>query len=146
MYIYEDIPMLVELIQKHQDEHINLLVDENVLNSELIATKLFYAHHSIVIDIRSIFKTIRFLKDYHKYDRNIDDIYKMVGVVSERLYMDNQDAIDILESYFNMYLIRAYSSIINKDNITMRDLLDLYNIDVITIKNPSNDGQPLKNK
>ena len=141
MYIYEDIPMLIETIQNHEGEHINLLVDEDVLNSGIIYTKLFYAHHYLEVDLRKIFNTIRFLKEKHGYDRNIDDIYKLIGFVSEKLYMDNEDFMDKLESLFNMYLIRAYSSIIEKDDITMRDLLSLYDIEVIAIKNNSNDGQ-----
>lgn len=146
MNIYEDIPMLIKLIKKQKDGPINLLIDEEVLNSEIFCTKLFCAHHSITGDIKSIFSTIRFLKEYHNYDRNIDDIYKMVGIVLEKLYMDNQDTINYLESYFNMFLIRAYSSIIGKEPATMKDLLALYNINVIAIKNPTNDGQSSINK
>ena len=45
-----------------------------------------------------------------------------------------------------MFLIRAYSSIIGKEPATMKDLLALYNINVIAIKNPTNDGQSSINK
>ena len=69
MYLYEDIPMLLQTISKFPNDKINLLIDKEVLDSDILHQQLFYSHKHMEVDLRLIFNCIRFLKDNHKYDR-----------------------------------------------------------------------------
>ena len=143
MYLYGDIPMLIETIQKHQGEQFTLLVDSEILDSSIFTQKLFYAHHELETDLTAIFTTINFLRDVHGYDRSIDDLYILIGRVSEKLYVEGKDIIGLLEGYMSMYLNRAYVSITGKGEITLRDILNLYNIVPIPMKTEHSSGQSL---
>ena len=137
MYVYEDIPMLIETIKKQDGEHINLLIDGDILDTNIIFLKLFIAHHQIECDLKAVFRTIDFLRTKHGYDRSKDDLYNTIGVVLERMYMEDIDTVGILEGYLSMYLNRAYMSILNKEEVTIRDILSLYDITPVPIQ--SND-------
>ena len=133
MYIYEDIPMLLRTISNNPNERINLLIDQEVLDTDILYQQLFYSHKQLEVDLKLVFNCIRFLKDNHQYDRSLDDLYKMIGILAERLYVDGDEAFNILESYMQMYIIRAYMSILNKDKVTIRDIISLYNINLFTM-------------
>ena len=102
------------------------------MDTDILYQQLFYSHKQLEVDLKLVFNCIRFLKDNHKYDRSLDDLYKMIGILAERLYVDGDEAFNILESYMQMYIIRAYMSILNKDKVTIRDIITLYNINLFT--------------
>ena len=135
MYVYEDIPMLIETIKKHQDDTISLLVDESIIDQDILFLQLFFSHHNFEVDLKLMFNTIVYLRDKQGYDRSLDDLYKLIGILAERLYVNGDDVFSLLENYMHMYLIKAYMSIFDKETVTLRDILELYGINIVPITN-----------
>lgn len=98
-------------------------IDKNVLD---IPFKLNYSNQEGVI--KKCFDTINFLKEVHNYEHDITKLYIYLGKFLELKVFDKEEKeiLNDISKWMQIYIYKAYREILKKDNLTFRDLLNLY--------------------
>ena len=134
MYIFENFFLLFELLKKKNDDNIDLLIEEDVYRSLLCNYNITLPKHDVNASIRYAFNMVYFFEGKHGYKRDLSDLYKIVGMIAESELIQKNDAIDLLELYVNTYINMAYETITKKQSPKIKDVLALYDINPVMLK------------
>lgn len=121
MYFFDDIPQLLEIVKKNVSV-VHILVDESDYNSKLNISMVKLNTIDIKYTVKKVREVVTFFKDYHEYQGDAEDMYKLLL----KMEKGNHKVIDLLLNDLFYYIEDAFKTILNKEEVYLSDILDLY--------------------
>ena len=127
MYIFENIPMLMELLSTHEQvDGVVIRGGEEQLPLSEIKTVLSPVDYKIIA--KRVFGPIHFLKNTHGIETDMSKIYNMLMKAYETDVIFEENLFDAIAEYLDSYILYSYQQILGKEDVRLGDLFDLYNI------------------
>lgn len=78
--------------------------------------------------LKKLFDTILFFKEVHNYEKNIDELYMLIGkLIENKTYKTSlKEILNKISLYMQKYLKEAYKSILKKEEVNLLDIIKLY--------------------
>ena len=123
MYFYDDIPQLLEIVKKNV-KVVHLLIDEEDYNSVINSSMVKLNTLDVKYTVKKVREVVSFFKDYYDYSGEAEDMYKLLL----KMEKGNHKVIDLLRNDLFYYIEDAFKTILNKETVTLADILELYGI------------------